>query len=183
MQRPLHARFLKGDASLPNRQPEIPYIPSVPIGQLPSPVDQRRNGGPAYYYPNGATGPAYIPVPSSSASGSPDRVRRRPTVPPTSNQQGAHTRTMSERHRKVYDAPITYGTSQNQTSPTRNKSKRRVSGPERPLLGSDTRPPKRDSLPDPCAGQSPQQSRILESPDLISLFKVTSSCHYHLQMC
>ena len=180
MQRPLHARFLKGDASLPNRQPDIPYIHSVPIGQLPasSPVDQRRNGGHAYYYPDGATGPAYIPVSSSSASGSPDRVRRRPTVPPASR---AHTRTMSEWHRKVYDAPITYGTSQNQTSPTRAKSKRRVSGPERPLLGGETRPPERDSLPDPGAGQNPQ--RILESLDLISLFKVTSSCHCHLQTC
>ena len=158
MQRPLHARFLKDDASLPNRQP---YVPSYPNGQLPSPVDhQYQNGGSAFYYPNSPANPAYFPVPSSSsASGSPDRPRRRTTASvPSSKRPSGHSRTMSERPRRVvYDAPITYSTPRNQTSPTRNKFKRRFSEPERPLLGGETQSPTRESLLDPGAGQSQQQ--------------------------
>lgn len=157
MQRPIHARFTKDEDPLANRQP---YIPSYPDGQPPSPVDQFQNvAASSYYYANqpavavaGAVRPSYLPAQPGSPDQPPLSKRRVSESSAASSRPPGHVRTMSERPRKVYDAPVTYGQAQTtaaQSSANRTKSKRRNSEAQRtsaqPLA-------KRESLVDYGAG-------------------------------
>lgn len=175
MQRPLHLRYLQDEDVSTNKSPYVPsygeivesspppqtpggfyyptYLPPQPSG---SPPQQR------YKQHRRASDSASLPVPVSESS----ILGRRPTA--------SHQRTHSalERPKKVYDAPITYGSPQNSPPPVPLKAKmstkkRRVSESHQVdrMAAVVKRQSKRDSLVDYGQGLSASHVHLVSGVD------------------